>query len=106
MSKCVAVPAAIIAAFIAVVTLAPFAGAPAWADSNEDEARQALEHGDIRPLDEVLAVAKQRLPGDVVKVKLEHDDGRWKYEIKILTDKGERREVEIDATSLRILEVE
>jgi uncharacterized membrane protein YkoI len=42
----------------------------------------------------------------VVSVELEHDDGRWVYEIKILTATGKRREVEIDARSLQVLEVD
>ena len=33
-------------------------------------------------------------------------DGRWVYEIKILTESGKRREVEIDANSLEVLEVD
>jgi uncharacterized membrane protein YkoI len=80
---------------------------PALADASEqDEARQALERGEIRPLNQVLDAARKVLPGDVVKVELEQDDGRWTYEIKILTAAGERREVEIDARSLQVLEID
>jgi len=80
---------------------------PALADaSDQDRARQALERGDIRPLDQVLDAARKALPGDVVKIELDHDDGRWIYEIKILTAAGERREVEIDARSLQVLEID
>ena len=74
--------------------------------SEQDRARQALERGEIRPLDQVLRVARERVPGEVVKVELEHEDGRWVYEIKILTEAGKRREVEIDASSLQVLEVD
>ena len=81
--------------------------APASADvSDQDRARQALERGEIRPLDQVLAAARKALPGEVVKVELERDDGRWIYEIKVLTAEGERREVEIDAQSLAVLEID
>lgn len=81
------------------------AGAPARADE-QDDARAAVERGEIRPLDQVIAAAKRAAPGDVVDVELERDDGRWTYEIKILTAAGERREVEIDAKSLKIIEVD
>lgn len=75
-------------------------------DSDQDKARRALERGEIRPLGEVLDAARKALPGDVVKVELDEDDGRWIYEIKILAPSGERREVEIDAKSLQVLEID
>lgn len=90
----------------AAAILALLALLPAFAESDQDQARRALERGEIRPLDQVLAVARKALPGDVVKVELDEDDGRWIYEIKILTPGGERREVEIDARSLRVLEID
>ncbi|MGA0530969.1 PepSY domain-containing protein [Hansschlegelia sp. KR7-227] len=89
------------------VCLALAATAPsARGDSEQDEARRAVEGGEIRSLDQVLKVARARVPGDVVKVELERDGGRWTYEIKILTESGERREVEIDASTLAVLEVD
>lgn len=77
-----------------------------FAESDQDEARRALERGEIQPLDQVLDAARKALPGDVVKVELDEDDGRWIYEIKVLTSGGERREVEIDAKSLEVLEID
>ncbi len=91
-------------ALAALLALAASAG-PLEA-SEQDQAREALERGEIRPLDQVLDAARKELPGDVVKVELERDDGRWIYEIKILTAAGDRREVEVDASTLRILEVD
>lgn len=96
-----------VVAAIAVATLFALQAAPALADASEqDEARQALERGEIRPLTQVLDAARKALPGDVVKIELDRDDGRWTYEIKILTAAGERREVEIDASSLQVLEID
>jgi uncharacterized membrane protein YkoI len=95
------------AAAFALVSLFALQAAPAFADASEqDRARQALERGEIRPLDQVLAAARKALPGDVVKIELDRDDGRWIYEIKVLTAGGERREVEIDAKSLHVLEID
>ena len=94
-------------ATLLAVSLIALQAVSALADaSDQDRARQALERGEIRPLDQVLDVARKALPGDVVKVELDHDDGRWTYEIKILTAAGERREVEIDARSLQVLEID
>ncbi|MFC3124991.1 PepSY domain-containing protein [Pseudoroseomonas globiformis] len=89
--------------------------APAMADEHpvprgcrneQDCARQALQRGEIRPLEEVLAVARRAVPGDIVGVELDRDDGMWIYEIKVLTERGRRREIEIDARTLRVLEID
>ena len=77
--------------------------APLRADGDQDRARAAVERGEIRPLGEVLAAARTVVPGEVIKLKLEREDGRWVYELKILTPQGRRRELEIDARSLAIL---
>jgi uncharacterized membrane protein YkoI len=73
---------------------------------SQDCALDAFKSGEIRPLSEVLAVARENVPGEVVKVKLERDDGIWKYEIKILTSSGRRREIEINADTLAIIKIE
>lgn len=95
------------APLITVAVAGILSGVPNLSHGSEQElARQALERGEIRPLDQVLRVARERVPGEVVKVELEREDGRWVYEIKILTESGKRREVEIDANSLEVLEVD
>lgn len=75
-------------------------------DQDQEQARQAVERGEIRPLDQVLQAVQARVPGEVVDVELEREDGRWVYEIKVITASGKRQEVEIDASSLEILEVD
>ena len=77
---------------------------PAGADSDGERARQALERGEIRPLDAVLAAARTAVPGDVVAVDLKRDDGRWLYKLRILGPDGRRRDVKIDAGSLKVLD--
>ena len=76
----------------------------AQADEEADRARRALEHGEIRPLDEVLSAARAAVPGDVVAVDLKHDEGHWLYKLRILGSDGKRRSVKIDARSLRLLD--
>lgn len=77
---------------------------PSRADSDGERARQALERGEIRPLDAVLAAARTAVPGDVVAVDLKRDDGRWLYKLRILGPDGRRRDVKIDAGSLKVLD--
>ncbi len=71
---------------------------------DQDDARRALQAGEIRPLEEVLAAARAAVPGEVVKLDLKRDNGRWVYELKILTASGKRREVEIDGRSLAVVD--
>lgn len=66
----------------------------------------AFKKGEIKPLSEVLAIARARVPGEVIKIELEHDDGNWVYEITILTPSGRRREVEIDARTLAVIKID
>lgn len=90
------------AAFLCL--LAALAGAPACASEDADRARRALESGEIRPLDAVLAAARSAVPGDVVSVDLKHDEGHWLYKLRILGADGKRRTVKVDAGTLRILD--
>ena len=84
--------------------LAVLGGAPAAASEDADRARQALETGQIRPLDEILRAAREAVPGDVVSVDLKRDDGRWRYKLRILGADGKRRTVKVDARSAKVLD--
>ena len=90
------------AAFLCL--LAILAGGPARASEDADRARRALEKGEIRPLDEILRVARETVPGDVVSVDLKHGDGHWLYKLRILGADGKRRTVKVDAGSAKILD--
>ena len=72
----------------------------------QDCARDAFKTGEIRPLSEVLAAVKDKVPGEVVKVELEREDGEWVYEVKVLTPNGRRKEVEINAKTLIIKKID
>lgn len=72
----------------------------------QDCALRALKSGEIRPLTDVLAVAREKLPGEVIKVELDRDDGVWVYEIKVLTESGKRREIEINAQTLAVIKID
>lgn len=73
---------------------------------SQDCALDAFKSGDIRPLSDVLAVAREKVPGEVVKVELEREDGVWVYEVKVLTPIGRRRKVEINAQTLVVIKVD
>lgn len=72
----------------------------------QERARRALAEGRIRPLTEILALVQPHLGGEVIEVELDEEDGAYVYEIKVLTPRGRRRELEVDAATGRVLKVE
>lgn len=81
--------------------------APALADrDDQDRARRALQAGEILPLSDILAAAAAARPGRVIEVELERDDGRWIYELDLVTPGGRLYELEIDAATATVLELE
>ena len=44
--------------------------------------------GEIKSLAEILKTVQGKLPGDVAGVEIEHDDGRWLYEFRVVDEQG------------------
>lgn len=80
---------------------------PAWADGNDhDRARRALEAGEILPLARILQAAEAARPGRVIEIELDRDGGRWIYELELVSPQDRLYEMEIDAATGAILEIE
>ena len=80
----------------------------AHADDDDDEAdharaRRAVQAGLAMPLPAILDKLKTQYPGQVMEVELEREDGRWVYEIKLLTPQGQLRKLEVDARDATVL---
>lgn len=75
-------------------------------DDDHELARRALQEGRALPLAEILAKMKPDLPGKVIEVVLEVDDGTLVYELKVLSPKGRLQEIEVDAATGKILKME
>lgn len=75
-------------------------------DIGHDTARRLLESGRILPLETILAEVSGRVPGKLIETKLENDDGRIMYDLKILRPEGRVQEVEVDAATGRIVKIE
>ena len=73
---------------------------------DHEAARLALARHEVLPLTKILAIAEQRAPGEVLKVELEEDDGRMKYDLKILAKNGRVLELELDAKTGATLKLE
>jgi uncharacterized membrane protein YkoI len=95
------------------LTASAVAGDPAPADpvkatarrsghSDAARARERVNRGDFLPLERIAADATRRYPGRIAEVELEGAE----YEIELLTDDGNRVELEYDARTGRLLEVE
>ncbi len=76
-------------------------------DAREHDAiRGALQRGEVLPLAKILAIAQDKVPGDVIEVELESKRDALIYEIKVLTQSGRVREVKIDARTGMVLTIE
>ena len=90
----------LVTAFILTVTAA-HAG-----DDDHEIARHLLQEGRIRPLVEIVEAVRAKIPGEILEVEFEAEDGSYIYTVKILSPGGRVQEVEVDAASGEIGEIE
>jgi uncharacterized membrane protein YkoI len=84
---------------VAALAFAPAANAEAH---KQEEVRRAVERGEIRSLAETLGAIREKLPGQVVGVEIEHENGGWRYEFRVVDSKGRVFEVYVDARTSEI----
>lgn len=77
-----------------------------WPKPEHEQIRAALQRGEVLPLERILAIAKEKVPGDVLETELETKHGALVYEIKVLTDTGRVREIKIDAREGTVIKIE
>ena len=53
----------------------------------------------LLPLANILEIVRARVPGEVIEVELEDEDGRFEYEVTILTADGRAIETTVDAST-------
>ena len=93
--------------FLAGALLTMPVSARADDDARDQEiARQALKEGRIKSLLEITEIVKTKMPGTILGVELEVDDGRLVYDFDIVDPQGKLKEVEVDAATGAILKVE
>jgi uncharacterized membrane protein YkoI len=66
-------------------------------------ARRALQEGRARPLTDILAIAKEKIGGEVIGVELEQHAGAMVYELRVLRPNGELVEMQVDALTGAII---
>lgn len=76
---------------------------PALADRDHDDARRAVEEGQVLPLRRILDTVEARYDGRVLEVELENKHDRWVYEVKLLASDGRILVVKLDAATAEVL---
>lgn len=92
---------------VALIGLGTFLpGVASRADQSADKARQLQQQGDILPLEQIIDLAMAVKQGQILETDLELDDGRYVYELEILDANGQVWEVELDAQTGELVELE
>jgi uncharacterized membrane protein YkoI len=103
-------PAVAVAAFVCASTSLVVAEDSTETSSNDDlqqeEAREAVKQGLVRPLEEILTEVRKTFKGDIIEIEFEKDDGKYIYEIELIRPDGHLVEVKVDAKTLEMVEVE
>lgn len=94
--------AAAIAAPLSVLTGWPQAAA----DTDQALARKLRAAGTILPLETIAAKAQAAKPGELLEAELDHDHGRYIYEVEILDADGQVWELKLDAGTAQVLKLE
>jgi len=76
---------------------------PGFEDADHDRARDLVEHGDIKPLAEILTAVGKAYPGEVVGVQLRGDGHQWRYRIAVLQSDGLRVVLDVDAATMAMV---
>lgn len=95
---------AITLAFVTAVALSTTT-APAFSGSEQEQAREAVQSGQARPLKDILRQVRGEVDGRVLDARLDDVGGRWIYRVKVLGRDGRVQILGIDALSGQVLEV-
>ena len=88
------------------LVLAVALAGPVVAQSDQQRARDAMQAGRIRPLQEILVQVHRRVPGRILNAWLEQGQaGLWIYRLKLLDFQGNIVGVVVDARNGQILQV-
>jgi len=99
-------PIRVLLLLAAVLIAAPLGDLAHADDIGPEVAKRLLKEGRIKPLTEILAAVNAKVPGELLEVELEIEDGIYVYEFKLLRPDGRVQEVEADASTAKILKIE
>ena len=75
-------------------------------DGDHNEALRAVEAREALPVARIMEIALEQAPGEIVEVELDREDGRLIYEVEVLSGSGRVRQVDIDARTGAVLDIE
>lgn len=70
---------------------------------DHDQARRALEAGEVMPLRALLEKVERDYPGQVLEVELDREDTLWVYEITVLRTGGKLIRLKLDGKTGGVL---
>ncbi len=82
------------------------AAAPAWAASDQDRAREAVQSGQVKPLNQILKAVRKQYKGEVLDAQLLDLGGMWVYRVRVLTKDGQVLDIAVDGQNGRIIDVQ
>lgn len=95
-----------LASLLALALLAWPCAVQAGRDVGPDEALRLVESGELQSLQSLVDDALARHPGRLLEAELEQEDGRYIYEIEIVTTDGRVMEFEYDGRTGELLDVD
>lgn len=91
---------------VALAVLSGGVAAEAAPRGDHDRARSAVEAGEVRPLEDILARIRPSYPGRLLDARLrQRGPGSWLYDIRLLQPDGRVLALTVDARSGRVLGV-
>ena len=78
----------------------------AAADEDHELARRLRESGQILALEDIMTKARAIKAGELLETDLEKKQGRYVYEIEILDQAGQVWELELDAATGKLMQME
>ena len=93
-------------AFMSILLTALFGWSQASADTDQALARKLRAAGTILPLETIVAKAQAAKAGELLEAELDHEHGRYIYEVEILDSAGQVWELKLDAGTAALLKLE
>lgn len=96
----------LITGIMAALLPALFGWPQATADTDQALARKLRAAGTILPLETIAAKAQAAKAGELLEAELDHEHGRYIYEVEILDSAGQVWELKLDAGTAELLKLE
>ncbi|MCE4957873.1 PepSY domain-containing protein [Macrococcoides caseolyticum] len=71
-------------------------------EDDEDNVK-TFDYGKFIPADKIIKAAQKVYNGDIKEWSLDHDDGKFKYNVELKGQDGKTKEFELDAKDMKIL---